>query len=111
MQAGSEFSVTRRRAGDAAVVTPAGEIDLATVDAVGGELASARAEARTVFLDLRQVTFIDSAGIRLVVEGARELAAVGGELLVVHGPAEVRRVFDLVGLDGRVRTVDALPGE
>src|SRR4051794_23933516 len=100
MEAGSDFSVTRRRAGDATVVVAAGEMDLATVDAVEAELEAARGEARLVFLDLRAVTFIDSGGIRLVVEGTRRLAADGGELVVVQGPPDVKRVFDLVGLDG-----------
>jgi|SRR4051794_36085034 len=111
MEAGSEFSVTRRRVGDAVIVAPAGEIDLATIDAVAAEIDAGSAEAALVVLDLRAVTFLDSAGIRLVLTSARRLAAAGGELAVVHGPAEVQRVFNLVGLDGRVRLLDAPPGE
>ena len=64
-----------------------------------------------VVLDLREVTFIDSAGVRLVLEGSRALAAAGGELVVVRGGHEVQRLFALVGLDGRVRIVDRPPGE
>jgi len=110
MEAESDFAVSRARAGGAVVVTPVGEIDLSTVDLVRDELEAARGEATLVALDLRAVTFIDSAGIRLVVEGARDLAADGGELVVVRGGPEVTRVFGLVGLDGRVRMVDAPPG-
>jgi anti-anti-sigma factor len=111
MEGGPVFSVTRRRAGDGVTVEPVGEIDLATVDYVHAQIDAARTEARLVFLDLREVTFIDSAGVRLVLESSRELAADGGELVVVRGPAEVRRVFDLVGLDGRVAMVDEPPGD
>jgi anti-sigma B factor antagonist len=103
---GSDFSVTRRRAGQACVVVPVGEIDLATVDDVHAELEIAAREAPLVYLDLREVSFIDSAGVRLIVEFARVC-----ELVVVRGPAAVRRVFDLVGLEGRVRMVDAPAGE
>jgi anti-anti-sigma factor len=98
-----DFEVTR----SGAVVTPRGEIDLATVDAVGAALASATAPR--VVLDLRETTFLDSAGIRLIVEAARDLEAQGRELVVVRGGPEVRRVFDLVGLDGRLRILDAPP--
>jgi anti-anti-sigma factor len=111
METGPDFSVARRRAGDSVVVVPAGEIDLATVDPVRDELDAAGDEAGLVVLDLRAVTFIDSAGIRLILEGTRTLAAAGGELVVVPGPAEVQRVFDLVGLDGRVRTIERPPDE
>jgi anti-anti-sigma factor len=111
MEGEPEFTVTRRRTAEAVVVVPAGEIDLATVDAVRAELDAARADARLVVLDLREVTFIDSAGVRLVLEGSRALAAAGGELVVVRGGHEVQRLFALVGLDGRVRIVDRPPGE
>ena len=109
MEGGPDFSVTRRRAGDAVVVVPAGEIDLATVDALEAEIGAAAAEPHTeIVLDLRSTTFLDSTGIRLVVQLARDLGAAFG---VVRGRGEVARVFDLVGLDGRVRMLDLPPGE
>ena len=52
------------------------------------------------------VTFIDSAGVRLVLEAMRALP----EFAVVRGGHEVARVFKLVGLDERVRIVDQAAG-
>jgi anti-sigma B factor antagonist len=100
-----EFSVSRRRAGDAIVVAPAGEIDLATVDALQAGVDAALAEAAHLVLDLREVTFIDSAGLRLVLETSRKAA----RLSVVRGPREVQRVFGLVGLDERLEMLDEPP--
>jgi anti-anti-sigma factor len=112
MEGEQDFEVTRRDVvGGGIVVAPRGEIDLATVDEVRAVLAEASENGGVVYLDLRGVTFIDSAGVRLVVEGARELKAREGELVVVRGGPEVTRVFNLVGLDGRLRMVDALPDE
>jgi anti-anti-sigma factor len=106
-----DFSVTRRRADDAIVVVPVGEIDLATVDELQAEVDAAASEAQHVVLDLREVSFIDSAGLRLVVQSSRALEAGGGAFAVVRGPHEVQRVFDLVGLDGRVAMLDQPPDE
>lgn len=107
MEAGPDFSVTRTRVGDAIVVAPVGEIDLATVDRVNDAVDQASDEARgEVILDLRQVSFLDSTAIRLVVQLARDLES---RFAVVRGTGEVARVFDLVGLDGRVRMLDAPP--
>src|SRR4051794_26221621 len=106
MEAGSDFSVTRRRAGDACIVVPVGEIDLGTIDEVAAALQQARAEASVVYLDLREVTFMDSAGVRLIVETERAC-----EFRVIRGPAAVQRLFDLVGLEERVPVVDGAPGE
>ena len=102
-----EFSVSRRRVGDAIVVAPSGEIDLATIDALQAEVDAAASEASPVVLDLRAVTFIDSAGLRLVLHNSRAIA----DFTVVRGPREVQRVFDLVGLDGRLTMLDRPPGE
>lgn len=107
MEVGPDFTVTRRRVGDAMVVAPQGEIDLATVERVGREVAEAEAESGgQIVLDLRDIRFMDSTGIRLVVQLARDL---DGRFAVVRGGGEVARVFDLVGLEGRVRMLDALP--
>jgi len=111
MQGGPEFEVISRATPEGVIVSPIGEIDLATIDAVREQLDAARATTNLVHLDLRGVTFIDSAGVRLVVEGARDLARQGGELVVIRGGPEVTRLFELVGLDGRVRMLDAPPEE
>ena len=101
MEPAPEFSVTRRPSGEAVVVAPVGEIDLATVDELAQALDAAREEAGSVVLDLREVTFMDSAGLRLVLE-----ASLAGEgFAVVRGPREVQRIFDLVGLDERRLTM------
>jgi anti-anti-sigma factor len=110
MQGEPDFEVTSRPTLDGVVVSPRGEIDLATIDDVGAQIERAH-DARHVYLDLREVTFIDSAGVRLIVESARDLAARGAELVLIRGTAAVQRVFDLVGLDGHVRMLDAPPGE
>ena len=109
MEAGPDFTVTRWRAGSAVVVVVEGEIDLSTVEELQAELEAAAAESAHVVLDLRAVDFIDSAGIRLVLESDHALKARGGELAVVPSPGAVQRVFDLVGLGERVRMLYAPP--
>jgi anti-sigma B factor antagonist len=101
-----EFSVSRRRVGDAIVVAPAGEIDLATIEDLQAAVDAAAVEAERVVLDLRDVTFIDSAGLRLELQSSRAI----GSFSVVRGPREVQRVFDLVGLDARLTMLDRPPG-
>ncbi len=110
MQLPPDFSVTRRRADGAVVVVPTGEIDLATVELLQAEIDAAATEATRVVLDLREVTFMDSAGLRLVVHSVRALEADGATLAIVRGPSEVQRVFDLVGLDDRMTMLDQPPG-
>jgi len=101
-----DLKVTRRREGDAVIVAPAGEIDLATTELVAAELAAARAEAAEVVLDLRGVGFMDSSGLRMLVEAQREAERLGSSLTLVRGPAAVQRLLDLTGLTERLTIVD-----
>jgi anti-sigma B factor antagonist len=102
----SDLKVTRRRDGDAVIVTPEGEIDLATTAMVRAELAAARGEARRVVLDLRGVGFMDSSGLRLLVEAQHAAEQDGSSLTLVRGPAPVQRLLDLTGVSGRLTIVD-----
>jgi anti-sigma B factor antagonist len=101
-----DFRVTRRLEAGVAVVAPEGEIDLRTADAVRAELDAGRAEAPCLVLDLREVTFMDSSGIRLLIEAQLTAERDGFDFAVVRGPGQVQRLFELAGLEGRLPIVD-----
>jgi anti-anti-sigma factor len=104
------LSLEVRREGDAAVVVARGDIDLSTLDRAVAALEHARLDAGTVILDLREVGFMDTSGLRLVIEEQRRAAEAGYRLGVVRGPARVQRLFEIAGLaDDRDLFVDA-PG-
>jgi anti-sigma B factor antagonist len=100
------FRVQRRRRGDAVVVGPEGEIDLAVIDVLRVELEAALEEAPTVVLDLRAVSFLDSTGLRLIVELQHRAEDAAVALVVVRGAEAVQRLLDVVGLSSRLTLVD-----
>jgi anti-anti-sigma factor len=90
------------------VVRLTGEIDLANADAVGADVRRA-VENRTfaLALDLCEVTYVDSAGVRLLFDLAAELRARRQELLVVSSPdSPIASVLSIIALD-RVAVVAA----
>lgn len=99
------FRVDVHREGAALVVAPSGEIDLATVGRVREALQHER-EARVVVLDLREVSFIDSAGLQLVLEEHRRAARDGAELRIRRGPSNVQRLFVMTGLSRHLLWAD-----
>ena len=101
-----DFSISRQRDGQAVVVVPVGEVDLVTVDQVRDQLRQAADEAARVVLDLRQVTFMDSSGLRLLVEVQQAAGRDGFTLAVVRGPASLERLFEVTGLDQRLELHD-----
>jgi hypothetical protein len=54
----------------------------------------------------REATFLDSSGLRLIVEVYMASAADGFELAIVPGPPDVQRAFDVTGLSSRLPFVD-----
>lgn len=89
--------------GDEAVTTVvvSGELDLATVPQLSAVVAEHRG-ARLLVLDLNAVSFIDSTGVRLLIEADRAAAGAGSRLVVLAGDGPVRRVLALCELDGRL---------
>lgn len=86
--------VTPKR--DHVVVSPRGELDIATVGAVEQELRHLRrAGFRMIVLDLAGLTFMDSSGLHLVMRWTKEAADEGFAFELEPGPPAVMRVFSL----------------
>ena len=56
-------------------------------------------------LDLSRLTFMDSTGIRLVLQARQHAVRHAARLLLVPGPEQVMRVLALVGLDDQLEFV------
>ena len=77
-------------------VRPIGEIDMATVSVVEAHLSELTAAGfRQVTLDLRTVCFLDSTGLRMILEWDARSRADGFSFALVAGPPNVQRLFEL----------------
>jgi len=85
---------------NAVVVVASGEIDLATSPQLRAELLKDEAQAPNVVLDLRQVTFIDSSGLGVIVGQQKRSQEDGRSFsIAVDGTTAVQRILDLSGLN------------
>jgi anti-anti-sigma factor len=78
-----------------------GEIDLADYDSLSAELERIEEHApRLLAIDLREVSYLDSTGLRWLVEAHERSRIAGRRMLVIHSPNEtVTRLFRLCRLD------------
>ena len=60
----------------------------------------------TVTLDLRELTFIDSSGIRAILRADTRARALGSRLRLIAGPERVQKVFQITRLDHQLEFVD-----
>ena len=84
-----------------------GELDLAEAARVEQRLLEIEAaRPPLVVLDLRGLTFIDSSGLRLVIEADQRARRDDRRMALVRGPEQVRRIFAIALLDTRLQMVE-----
>lgn len=87
-----------------------GELDLSTAGKVEEELRRVEGERpELVVLDMKQLSFLDSTGLRLVLSADARARENGRRLVVVRGPEQVHRVFVITRLEDRLEIVDDPP--
>ena len=95
-----DLTITPRTGGES-VLAVAGELDVATAPqfrrAVGELMGQG---TRHLVLDLGETGFVDSCGLGALLWAEHRLEAVGGGLETVNCAGDVRRAFELAGLDG-----------
>jgi anti-anti-sigma factor len=102
------FEVTVQRDDEVATITVSGELDLATVPQLSAAVAE-HDDAGLLVLDLNAVTFIDSTGVRVLIEADHSCARSGSRLVVLTGDGPVRRILDLCDLNDRLTLVTDHP--
>jgi anti-sigma B factor antagonist len=87
-----EEQVTFSKIGDTELVTLAGEIDLANAPAIGQQIVAHMTEAGAVLIDLTAVSFLDSAGVRLLDALVGDLDDHGTAIRLVVGESGPARM-------------------
>ncbi|MGH2658476.1 MAG: STAS domain-containing protein [Actinomycetota bacterium] len=86
-----------------------GDLDIAKAEELERQLLRMEESSPdTVVIDLRNVTFIDSSGLRLILRAEVRAQKAGRRLVLVRGPERVHRVFQVTGLDSRLQFIDDL---
>ena len=92
------------------VVVLEGEIDLAAAPEAERKIADAEArEPGRLVIDLREVTFMDSSGLRVLLTAHRRSEQAGRGYALVKGGDAVARLLDVTGLTGRLELLDEPP--
>ena len=103
-----ELSMRSVRDADTHTIVLRGEMDIANAADVEKELLRVEAtDATTIVLDLAELSFIDSTGIRLLLMADSRSRANGERLVLRRPPEGVLRVLRLAGVEDRLRFTDA----
>jgi anti-anti-sigma factor len=108
MEAVEPFAIDVDERQDRTVVTPRGELDMASAPELEQAVMPRLDSGTWVVLDLRALDFIDSSGLRVVVGAHRAAEDGGGRFTCVRGASgsTVHRIVEIAGIDGVIEMVD-----
>jgi anti-sigma B factor antagonist len=94
--------------GDHCLVSVCGEIDMATAPMLENELLKIEAnDSRPIVVDLRQATFMDLSGLRVLLAASDRSWSDSNRLKVVRGPHTVQLIFELTDTEQLLPFIDS----
>jgi len=108
MDDSDEFSIATEERGGRLHVVPYGELDLATSPELEELVLARLRDGATVVLDLRELEFMDSSGVRVLI-AAHATASEGSGHRVLVRPSSggaVNRIIEISGLEDELGWVD-----
>src|ERR1700727_624449 len=87
---------------DATWVHLGGELDVATAPQLEHTLGEPHLQSRLVVLDLRELAFIDAAGVRTIVDASIRARQAGRRLVLLRGLPNIDRMFTLAASSGDI---------
>jgi anti-anti-sigma factor len=101
------LALRTERQGDAHVIALIGELDLDGAPRLEEELLRVEAtDATSIVVDLRELDFIDSTGLRMLIMAA-DRSQSNDRFTILRGPKQVHRVFEITNLVDRLPFADA----
>ena len=106
------FALEVVKSGRTTRIAPSGELDIASAPDFEQAIADATADAvAELVLDLRELTFMDSTGLRALAQTNARADEAGFALSIIRGPRQIERVLEISGLADLLPLVDAPPAE
>jgi len=105
------FRVEVRHEEGATVLAVAGELDLATSPTLEQQLALLSGGSNSqepLILDLRELEFIDSTGLGVLVRAHQRAQDLGRRFGVIRGRRQVQRLLALTGVAERMPVADSV---
>jgi len=85
------------QAGVVVTIFPVGSLDSNTYSVLEDHLAQIRkSNPRALVFDLKNLTYISSAGVRVFVATKKAMKAAGGDMVLTNVPPQIRKVFEII---------------
>jgi anti-sigma B factor antagonist len=111
MSVQDHFRVEVRQEHDRVVLGLHGELDLASAPLLEEEIENvASTTSAPLVLDLQELQFIDSTGLRIILSAHERAKERGQQFALTHGSQQVQRLLSITGVGEHLRMI-ASPDE
>lgn len=100
------FSTSLERRDAVAIVSMEGELDIATEAQATADLDRAMDGAELLVVDLRELDFLDSTGVRVLLAADLRAREKGMRFGLVRGDGMIARLLEVTRIDQRFPVVD-----
>ena len=91
------LTITSEPGKEIVTIRPAGSLDSNTYTSLQDHIAAAtKSKPRALVLDLRDLSYISSAGVRVVIATQKAMKAAGGEFAMTNLQPQIRKVFEII---------------
>ena len=91
------MEIRTERANDVLTLTVIGKVDTGTAPAFEQALEEGAQGVTALVLDLREMTYTSSAGLRVILKAQKMMSACGGTMKVVNVQPDVLEIFEITG--------------
>jgi anti-anti-sigma factor len=103
-----QLKIKRQVSGRCHILALSGELDIASAPELHATVGGALPEAREIILDVQELTFLESTGLRSILACQTSCQQAGTAFLMTPAKTQARRVFEISGvLDRLPFTYDA----
>jgi anti-sigma B factor antagonist len=93
------MEIVKTNNGDILTLEISGKLSAATAEEFGAAVDAAIGESLKLILDFKEVSYLASAGLRVLVSAQKQITAKSGSLSLINVAEDVHEVFEVTGLD------------
>ena len=91
------MTITKTQENGIVTLSLDGRLDTTTAPKLQDALISAFGEAREIMLDFKDLKYVSSAGLRVLLMGQKTAESKGDSMTLINVSEEITEVFDMMG--------------
>jgi anti-sigma B factor antagonist len=93
------MDIEKKTADETVVLAVGGELTALTAEQLNAAVEQVMAETNKLALDFKDLEYLASAGLRVILNTKKQILAVNGEFVIRNVSEDVMKVFEITGLD------------